>query len=114
MKAMRVRRILVVDDDAAVRRLIERTLVAEGYEVVTVEDDRQGLTAAGIAKVGFDLVVTSTFLPNVSGTDLVRELQTLYSGLPILHLNELACPVPTVQHRSLGRRGPQLIERPCR
>src|SRR3712207_7928556 len=90
MRAERSRRILVVDDEPAVRRLIERALEPEGYEVVAVADGQAGLTAAKTAGADFDLVVTNTFLPNVSGPDLIRELQRLYPGLPVLHLEDLS------------------------
>jgi DNA-binding response OmpR family regulator len=89
MSADRTRRILVVDDEPMVRAIIERALGEEGYEVVGVGDGQAGLTAAETANASFDLVVTNSYMPHLSGEQLIAQLRRLYPGLPILHLDDL-------------------------
>jgi CheY-like chemotaxis protein len=85
-------RILVVDDEPAVRHLLVRLLQEEGYEVVAVNDGEAGLTAARTARNPYDLVITNNCMPRMSGAELVAHLQALYPGLPILHLDDLSRP----------------------
>ncbi len=85
-------RILVVDDEPAVRHLLVRLLETEGYEVVAVNDGAAGLTAAKTAGKPYDLVITNNCMPRMSGAELVAHLQKLYPGLPILHLDDLFRP----------------------
>jgi DNA-binding response OmpR family regulator len=92
MSADRTRRILVVDDEPAVRAMVARALREEGYEVVGVGDGQAGLTAAETADVSYDLVVTNSYMPHLSGEQLIAELRRLYPGLPILHLDDLSRP----------------------
>jgi CheY-like chemotaxis protein len=88
-------RILVVDDEPAVRHLLVRLLDTEGYEVVAVNDGAAGLAAAKTAGKPYDLVITNNCMPRMSGAELVAHLQRLYPGLPILHLDDLSRPQHT-------------------
>ncbi|MDQ4120492.1 MAG: response regulator [Acidobacteriota bacterium] len=63
-------RILLAEDDAAMRRLLEVVLKRAGYEVVATEDGLQAMQAAGTEK--FDLAVLDAIMPNLSGIELCR------------------------------------------
>jgi DNA-binding response OmpR family regulator len=80
----------VVDDEAGVRNLIVRALQDEGHEVVAVTDGQAGLNAATSANLTYDLVVTNSYMPHLSGEQLIGELRSLFPGLPILHLDDLS------------------------
>ena len=86
-------RILVVDAEPAVRALIVRALEEAGYEVVAVGDGEAGLTAAKTAGISFDLVLTNSYMPHMSGEQLIGHLRRLFPHLPILHLDDLARPI---------------------
>jgi DNA-binding response OmpR family regulator len=58
-------RILVVDDDHAVRRSIDRALRLEGYDVVTVPSGGEGLEAMALTPV--DAVILDLGLPDLDG-----------------------------------------------
>jgi len=90
--AARGQRILVVDDEPALRELMTRALSQEGYEVVAVNDGEVGLTATKTAEKPYDLVITNTCLPHLSGEQLIAHLRELYPDLPILHLEDLTRP----------------------
>jgi len=66
-------KILIAEDDAAMRRFLEITLERAGYEVVSAED---GLAAMKIAlSEKFDAVVADAVMPNLTGHDLCRMLR---------------------------------------
>ena len=83
-------RILVVEDDSAVRRVSEHALKSHGYEVIAV--DCVKAAQQQIADREFDLVVIDIQLPDGDGCTFVRELQKIAPGLPALlvsgHIND--------------------------
>jgi DNA-binding response OmpR family regulator len=83
-------RILVVDDELMVTRLIERALRDEGYEVTAVSDGERGLEAAIRANPAFDLVVTNTWMSGLSGGELIVRLRQHFPSIPILHIDDVA------------------------
>jgi len=71
--ADRQSRILVVDDNAANRDVLERRLTREGHAVVTAADGAQGLELA--AEGDFDLVLLDLIMPEVSGFEVLTRLK---------------------------------------
>lgn len=67
------KKILFAEDDDAMRRFIEVILQKAGYEVISVEDGLQALTAA--LEADFDAIVADAVMPNMSGFDLCRMLR---------------------------------------
>jgi DNA-binding response OmpR family regulator len=66
------KRILVVDDEIGIRNLVRTVLEDEGYEVSVAADGRQAVEAAG--EQSPDLVILDVMMPEVSGEDVVHEL----------------------------------------
>ena len=71
-------RVLVVDDDAPVRRMLERSLAAEGFEVEAAADRGAALVAA--ERSAPDLVVLDVAMPGLDGLAVCRRLRA--KGLP--------------------------------
>jgi two-component system response regulator MprA len=71
--ATRPERVLIVEDDAAVRRMLERTLAAEGFEVESAADGGAALVQAESSAP--DLVVLDVAMPGLSGFDVCRRLR---------------------------------------
>ena len=92
MATARRARILVVDDEPAIRHVLARALRDAGYEVVTMSDGAAGLNAATSAEAPYDLVVTNNCMPHLSGAQLVAALRERFPDLPILHLDDLSQP----------------------
>jgi DNA-binding NtrC family response regulator len=65
--------ILVVDDDAQVRKTLSSILLDEGYLVETVENGKQAVGAA--EKACFDLALIDIELPDMKGTELLLRLK---------------------------------------
>lgn len=67
-------KILIVDDEPQISKLMSRILALEGYEVVTAEDLKSGLRQAGLFHP--DVVLCDVFLPDGSGVEAVAALKT--------------------------------------
>jgi two-component system response regulator MprA len=76
--------ILVVDDDAPIRRMLERTLAAEGHGVATAADG--GAALAEIERSAPDLVVLDVAMPGLDGLAVARRIRAKGLALPILFL----------------------------
>jgi len=77
-------RILVVDDERAVRESIERALRLEGYEVVQAADGAEAL--GSVAGQAPDAMVLDLMMPEVDGLEVCRQLRSEGDRLPILVL----------------------------
>jgi two-component system OmpR family response regulator len=80
---MAAAKILVVDDDSAVRNLIQRFLLQQNYQVESAEDGKMAL--AVFEQFNPDLVILDVNLPDVVGFNLCQEMQNR-SGVFVLLL----------------------------
>ena len=79
-----VMRILVVEDEERLARLISRVLVEEGYAVETEANGRQALMRALADE--YDLLIVDWMLPDLSGVQLVKRLRAAEVGTPAIML----------------------------
>ncbi len=78
-------RILIVDDDKAVRMAIRVLLEHEGFEVVVAESGRRAVEAVEGAAV--DLVIVDIFMPGMDGLETIKAFHRCASGLPIIAIS---------------------------
>jgi len=78
-------RILVVDDDQAIRCLLRDMLEPEGYEVVEAENGHEGLLRYHTAPA--DLVIVDMQMPVMDGLTLLRELQRAFPAVKVLAMS---------------------------
>ncbi len=76
--------VLLVDDDAPIRRMLERTLTAEGYDVVAAADG--GTALAEVERSLPDLIVLDVAMPGMDGLAVTRRLRAKGLAVPILLL----------------------------
>ena len=76
--------VLVVDDDGAIRRMLDRTLRAEGYAVTAVGDGGAALLA--VERSLPDVVVLDVAMPGIDGLSVTRRLRAKGLPVPILLL----------------------------
>lgn len=76
-------KLLLVEDEAVLRRLIADFLRGEGFEVVEAEDGSQGV-ALYAAHNPFDLVLLDLNLPLLSGVDVCRRIKEMRPHQPVL------------------------------
>ena len=77
-------RILVVDDEDKMRRLLEMALLSLGHEVVQAADGLEALKH--FAEGSFDLVLTDLRMPNLDGVGLLRRLREQGNDVPVIVL----------------------------
>lgn len=75
--------ILIVDDDAEIRRLLAKFLRDNGYRITAAGDGRR--LRETVQDAGIDLVVLDVMLPGANGFDLCRELRAA-SAVPVIML----------------------------
>jgi uncharacterized protein (TIGR02266 family) len=71
----RARRVLVVDDDALVRRMLADALADRGFEVITGTDGQDGLRVLSEELLALDLLVTDVQMPEMDGEQLVKMIR---------------------------------------
>src|SRR5829696_5339155 len=76
--------LLLVDDDAPIRRMLERTLTAEGYDVVAAADG--GAALAAVERNVPDAIVLDVTMPGLDGLAVTRRLRAKGLRVPILLL----------------------------
>ena len=77
-----VKRVLLIDDEEAVRTLFKEALEKFGYEVTVAVDGEQGLEL--FRKSRADLVITDIFMPNKDGHQLILEMNKEFPGVHII------------------------------
>jgi DNA-binding response OmpR family regulator len=93
-------RILVVEDDHAIRRGLEINLSLEGYEVVGAADGAAALLALKASE--YDLVILDIMMPYVNGFDVCERLRASGSETPIIMLSAKSAEVDIVMGLELG------------
>lgn len=73
-----------MDDDPPIRRMLERTLVAEGYEVRTAGDGGSALVE--VERAAPDLLVLDVAMPGLCGLEVCRRVRAKGLGFPVLLL----------------------------
>ncbi len=79
-------RVLVVDDEHAIRRIVARALTREGLEVIEAPTADQAVRVAREGPAP-DLLLTDVTLPDRPGTELARELRGSMPGLRVLYMS---------------------------
>lgn len=77
-------RILVVDDEAAVRNTIAEMLVALGHEAMVAASGHEALARLDAADGTFDLVLTDLGMPGLTGWDVIERVKSRWPGLPVI------------------------------
>ena len=77
-----VRRVLVIDDEPSVLRVIGLLLERSGFKVESAGSARDGL--ARLAASGFDVVLSDILMPELSGVDFLRELRQHDLDVPVI------------------------------
>ncbi|TMM17923.1 MAG: response regulator [Actinobacteria bacterium] len=90
-------RVLVVEDEPVILRLLEETLAGDGADVVTVRDADEALKALGQQR--FDVVLVDLLLPGQPGWRVVEQLR---DGTPVVVVSARATPTNLTRAFDLG------------
>jgi len=104
------KKILVIDDEAHIRRVIEVKLKKQGYQVITARNGQEGLDL--IHSQQPDAVVTDINMPLMGGDELCKMTDDLKKERPFLTLIITARISPEEQAWVKEMRDTQLMEKP--
>jgi two-component system cell cycle sensor histidine kinase/response regulator CckA len=82
--------LLVVEDDQAVRKVLVRSLLADGFRVIEAEDGEQGYQLALQHAAQIDLVITDVVMPTLGGPEMIRRLIVTFPDLKVIFVSGYA------------------------
>lgn len=80
-----MKKILVIDDEDAVRSFLTTVLEREGFFVITAGDGREGMKKIGSEPV--DLVITDLIMPEKEGMEIIMEVKKIYPHIPVIAIS---------------------------
>jgi two-component system KDP operon response regulator KdpE len=92
-------RVLVIDDEPPIRKLLRLGLSTQGYRVIEAPD---GKSALDLIREKPDLVILDLGLPDMQGLDLLRQMRSRNDSVPIVVLSSRADEGAKVQALDLG------------
>ena len=93
-------KILVIDDDESLRRVLEYNLAQEGYAVLTAASGEQGLEL--LKKEGADLVLTDVRMTGMDGLQVMEEVRKLDAGIQVIILTAFGTIETAVEAMKAG------------
>jgi two-component system KDP operon response regulator KdpE len=92
-------RVLVVDDEPPIRKLLRMGLTTQGYQVIEAQN---GKAALALSAEKPDLIILDLGLPDMQGLDLLRTIRTQHEAVPIVVLSSRGDEAAKVQALDLG------------
>jgi two-component system KDP operon response regulator KdpE len=92
-------RVLVVDDESPIRKLLRMGLTAQGYQTLEAAN---GKAALDLLKEAPDLIILDLGLPDTLGHDLLRTIRARNEGVPVIVLSSRGDEASKVQALDLG------------
>ena len=80
-------RILVIDDQEPIRRIIRRVLENEGHDVLDASDGELGMALLGRAQAPVDVVITDIFMPGMDGIQTLREIRKRFPAIKVIAIS---------------------------
>jgi two-component system cell cycle sensor histidine kinase/response regulator CckA len=100
--------ILIVEDDPAVRRLVDRTLTAQGWPTIPVSSAAEAITRVIQYDGPIPLAIVDIVMPQIGGFDLANQLQTTRPSTRVLYISGYSASVAV---ESLSAVAPETILR---
>jgi two-component system cell cycle response regulator CpdR len=91
-------RILLADDDAAARDLVQRALAVDGHTVTCTQDGAEALEQLQSAAGSFDVLIADVQMPGVDGIALAERSLKLRPKLPIILMSGFADELDRAEH----------------
>ena len=102
--------VLLVEDEATVRRFARRALEVHGFTVVEAATPEEALALGGAKEHAISLLLTDVVMPRMSGRELADRLRTVLPGLPVLYMS--GYPSTLVRRDGLLDPSTRLISKP--
>ncbi len=102
--------VLVVEDQAEVRKYAANALRAYGYRVIQAENASEALLLCERERQGIDLVLTDVVMPNLSGWELADLLRKHWPGIKVVFMSGYTDDA--IMHQGVLERGAGFIQKP--
>ncbi|MBI3110906.1 MAG: hypothetical protein A2059_01020 [Ignavibacteria bacterium GWA2_55_25] len=93
-------RILVVDDEDALRTVLSSELEGEGYKVASAADGSEAIEI--LKKEGFDLILLDIKMPNVDGFEVLKFVKETHPDTKVIMLTGFADLKNAIESKKLG------------
>ena len=97
---MTTSRILVVDDDSSLRRVLQVQLEQDGYSVVSAASAQEASSLLQLR--GYDLVITDLKMPGLSGMDVLKQVKSRYPETAVIVLTAFGTVETAVEAMKIG------------
>jgi len=100
--------VLIVDDSAVMRKIVERSLRQAGIEIEKVMEADSGATALGVIQQTVpDMIFSDVNMPTMDGIEFIRQLQNVESakGVPVVMITTEGSQTRVMEALSLGAQG---------
>jgi two-component system chemotaxis response regulator CheY len=86
---MSLGRVLVVDDEADIRKMVKMTLTKAGYDVIEAEDGKKGIAAvrSGDNPLVLNTIICDLAMPNVGGMEAIAYFRSQFPSVPVIVLS---------------------------
>lgn len=78
---MRNLKVLVIDDNEEIRKVMKRILESYGHTVISASDGENGLELFRKAPTKFDLIITDQGMPRILGEEIIKEVKSIDPGI---------------------------------
>jgi excisionase family DNA binding protein len=96
-------RVLVVDDEPAIRDLLTKTLALAEYDVESAPDGRTAIERLRI--IPYDLLITDLKMPGLDGLSVIREARRLRADIPVIIITGFSTEASAIEAVNLGVSG---------
>ena len=96
-------RVLVVDDEAAIREMLSKALALADYDVEVVADGRAATERLRLAP--YDLLITDLRMPGIDGLTVIREARRMRADLPVIIITGYSSESAAIEAIDLGVSG---------
>jgi excisionase family DNA binding protein len=96
-------RVLVVDDEASIRDLLQKTLALAEYEVDVAPDGRSALERMRLYP--YDLLIADLKMPGMDGLTVIREAKRYKTDLPVIIITGFSTEMSAIEAVNLGVAG---------
>lgn len=93
-------KILIIEDDLSISRVIKDILIAEGYNVITSYDGNEGLQLA--LENNINVLLLDIMLPGINGYDICRRIKKEKSNLPIIMITARGTEIDKISGLDVG------------
>ncbi len=99
-----MKKIIIVEDEEILRNLLQKKLIAEGYEVEVAEDGEVGLSKIRANRP--DLILLDIIMPKMNGIEMLEEMvkDESLKDIPVIVVSNSGQPVEIDRAQKLGAR----------